>query len=185
MSSQPGKLNDRQQAFVHWYLKLPNATWAAKRAGYSGNERTLGVTGHDLLKNHKIRAEIDRLLETHLPSPKDVIGLISTRATFDVSEYLNEKGQIDVQKLADAGLGHLVKGIKPGREGLEIALVDPQTATKNLARYHRLLGSDVSVDVNTTAVLDRDTLAGLVEQVTAASAETDTQTNQGSEQDDA
>ncbi|MHC4336291.1 MAG: terminase small subunit [Planctomycetota bacterium] len=148
MSSEHNGLNDRQEAFVGYYLKNPNATNAARLAGYSGDANALGVMGHDLLRNPKVRAELERLRKARRLSPDAILDLMESRATMDVTAYTKEDGTLDVQELAAAGLGHLVKGIKPGREGLEIALVDPQAATKNLARYHRLLGADTQVDVS-------------------------------------
>lgn len=54
-------LNARQKAFVLAYRECGNATEAARRAGYSGKAATLGVTGHQLLRNPKIRNELERL----------------------------------------------------------------------------------------------------------------------------
>jgi phage terminase small subunit len=51
-------LNARQRAFIAAYAG--NATEAARVAGYTGSDAVLGVTGHELLKNPKIRAAIDR-----------------------------------------------------------------------------------------------------------------------------
>ena len=93
----------------------------------------------------------------------------------DVTPYVREDGTLDIQALAKAGLGHLVKGIKPGREGVEIALVDPQTATKNLARYHRVLGSDVQIDMSATLEASPDALAALAAQIGIVQASIDTE----------
>jgi phage terminase small subunit len=51
-------LNPRQLAFVRAYAETGNATEAARRAGYAGDDATLGVTGHRLLKNDKVGAEL-------------------------------------------------------------------------------------------------------------------------------
>lgn len=53
--AQP-KLNSRQQKFVDAYSG--NATDAARKAGYSGNDGVLGATAHNLLKNPKIALAI-------------------------------------------------------------------------------------------------------------------------------
>ena len=160
-----GKLTDKQAAFVHYYVQSKNGTRAAKLAGYEGNDRTLGQVGYENLSKPEIRSAIDKILRDRLPSAADILDLMSVRATMDVTPYLADDGTLDIQALAKDGLGHLVKGIKPGREGVEIALVDPQTATKNLARYHRILGSDVQVDVSATLEASPDTLAALAAQI--------------------
>lgn len=51
-------MNDRQQLFVAEYVKLRNATEAAKRAGYSSNRAK--QTGSELLRKPEIAAAIER-----------------------------------------------------------------------------------------------------------------------------
>lgn len=51
-------LNGRQKKFVNAYLKEPNGTKAAISAGYSKNGAE--VQAHGLLRNPKIKAEIDK-----------------------------------------------------------------------------------------------------------------------------
>jgi len=56
-------LSRRQEACIREFEACNgNASLAAKRAGYSGNANTLGVTANrDLLKNPKIKSELARL----------------------------------------------------------------------------------------------------------------------------
>ncbi|HUW10208.1 MAG TPA: hypothetical protein VM537_10790, partial [Anaerolineae bacterium] len=65
------------------------------------------------------------------------------------------------------GLGHLVTGVKRTRDGPEVTLTDPQTATKTLARYHRLLRDQVDVTIEDRTTPSRDVLDSLVQQVAA------------------
>lgn len=166
--SETTKLTDKQTAFVEWYCKLLNATEAARRAGYAGNSHTLEQVGHENLSKPEIRAEIDRRLKTSIPSADEVLSRIAARAHVDITPYLDDEQRIDVQALADAGLGHLVVGVKPGRNGVEITLASPETASKMLARYHRLLDRHVELDVTSTVGLDGDTLATLAAQIAVA-----------------
>jgi phage terminase small subunit len=53
-------LNDNQRRFIDEYMVDRNATQAAIRAGYA--DGSAAVTGHRLLRNANIRAEIDRKL---------------------------------------------------------------------------------------------------------------------------
>lgn len=168
-------LNDRQQAFIAFYLKNPNATNAARLAGYEGDELALGVTGHRLLRSAKVRDEIDRLRKERRMTPDAVLDMIEGTASVDLTPYLREDMTLDVQALGAAGLGYLVEGVKPGRNGTEIALASPQMARKMLARHHKLLGADVQVDASTTVSVDTEALAGLVDQLTAAQAQSDTE----------
>lgn len=51
-------MNQRQERFVHAYLKDPNATQAAIKAGYS--KKTAGQIGGRLLKDVQIRAAVEK-----------------------------------------------------------------------------------------------------------------------------
>ncbi len=55
------KLTTRQQAFVEHYAADPNATKAARLAGYSGDEAALASSGSTLLRNPKVRAALKAL----------------------------------------------------------------------------------------------------------------------------
>lgn len=48
------KLTPKQSLFVKEYLKTGNATESARRAGYAGNDVTLGQVGADNLKKPQI-----------------------------------------------------------------------------------------------------------------------------------
>lgn len=50
------KLNERQLRFVEHYLADPNATKAARAAGYTGSDAVLASTGSTLLRNPKVAA---------------------------------------------------------------------------------------------------------------------------------
>jgi len=155
----------KQEMFIVWYVKLLNATRAAGRAGYGGDRHTLEEQGSRLLRNVEIRAEIDRLLREKIMSADELLGRVTDTAVADVTPYIGADGRLDVQALAADGLGHLVVGVKPGREGVEYALASPQVARKLLARYHRLLGDRVDVDISGTATLDKAALDTLAAQI--------------------
>ena len=161
-----GKFTVKQTAFIGWYCKLLNATRAAEKAGYAGNGHTLEQQGYQLLRNIEIRAAIDRLLEESIPSPKAVLSRIGSRAVADLGAYYDSEGTLDLAALKRDSLSHLVKGANVGRDGVSWALVDPQTATKTLARYHKLLGADTQVDISTGS-LDANDIAALAQQIAA------------------
>jgi len=161
-------LSDRQLAFVAWYVKLLNGTRAARRAGYTGDANTLGVTAHDLLTNPKVRAAVDEALRDNLPSPGELLSRIGEQATVDLAPYIRADGTVDVDALNADGLGHVIDGSKPGRNGPELSFTSPQAAQKMLATYHKLLGADVQVDVTTSVDIDRGSLDALAAQLRAA-----------------
>jgi len=169
--SQADKLTPKQSAFVTWYVKLLNATRAAEKAGYTGDNDTLRQVGSENLAKPYIKAEIDRRIKASIMPADELLSRVTSTAKMDVSPYTRPDGTIDVQSMADDGLGHLIVGSKPGRNGAEITLANPQTARKMLAGYHRLLGQDVSIDVTASLDASVDTLAALAGQIAAAQAE--------------
>ena len=58
-------LTPRQRRFVEEYLKDLNATQAATRAGYKGNEATVGPVACKLLKLHKVAQVIAQAQAKH------------------------------------------------------------------------------------------------------------------------
>jgi len=52
-------LTPRQRIFVETYSAIPNATNAAKEAGYRGTENTLSVIGHENLGKLKIKMALE------------------------------------------------------------------------------------------------------------------------------
>lgn len=61
------KLTPKEKKFCQYYVELGNATEAYIKAGYTAKtKQTAGVMGHRLLKNTKIKEEIDRLMQKEL-----------------------------------------------------------------------------------------------------------------------
>lgn len=170
--SQGPKLTDKQELFIHWYCILLNATEAAARAGYEGDRMTLANVGSENLGKPYVRAEIDRRLKAAIPSADEVLNRVSQRAMVDVTPYLREDMTLDVVRMRDEGVGHLVTGVKRTREGPEVTLTDPQTATKTLARYHRLLGDQLDVTIHDRTTPTQDDIARLAQQLAAAAQAT-------------
>ena len=167
MTDDGSNLTTKQQEFIHYYVKYHNATRAAGLAGYEGDDNALGVAGHRLLRDAKIRTEIDRLFREQVPSADETLQLIGTAAKFDPTPYLQDDMTLDVHKMGQDGLGTVIEGVKPGRYGPEVTLASPQTAQKMLAQYHRLLRQQVDMDVTATASMDAADIANLAQQLAA------------------
>lgn len=61
MTERP--LTERQKRFAEAWVRLGNATAAAREAGYKGSDNALGVQGHDNLKKPKLVEYIRQLGE--------------------------------------------------------------------------------------------------------------------------
>lgn len=56
-------LTPKQRAFADYYIECGNATEAARRAGYKGNNITLGAVGAENLKKPQIAAYIAEIVK--------------------------------------------------------------------------------------------------------------------------
>jgi hypothetical protein len=88
---RPDHLNDRQRAFVDAYLVDPNASKAARAAGYSA--KTARQIGERLLTNVDVAAEVarrqaERAARAKLTADR-VLGEIDTLATSDVGDLFD------------------------------------------------------------------------------------------------
>ena len=163
-------MTDLQRAWLAHYLVSLNATDAARRAGYDcENAGSYRVIGHENLV--KLRPVIDARLRELLPSPEAVLRRIEQIAFADVGPFIGEDGLLDIHGLVEAEQSYLVTGIGPVRDGIRYDLADQLAALKMLARYHKLLSSDVTVRVEAEEPVTKDVLDSLVAQVMALEAQ--------------
>jgi phage terminase small subunit len=103
---------DRRARFVTNYVKCLNATQAAKEAGYS--EKSAHVQGCQLLKNPKIRQEIDVLLNRRLKkdelSAERILEELRRIALFDLREFYQEDGNFKPVKEWTEEMGAVLAG---------------------------------------------------------------------------
>lgn len=92
------ELNDKQERFCVEYCVDLNATQAAKRAGYEGDDATLGVTGSRLLKNDKVSERISQLKANQYKKIEnkadDVLRELMRMGYSDPRELFTETGAI-------------------------------------------------------------------------------------------
>ena len=67
------ELTTKQRLFVEAYLANPNATEAARRAGYAGTDNALAVIGHKMLTNAKIRDFVEGRVEEAIITSEEVL----------------------------------------------------------------------------------------------------------------
>jgi phage terminase small subunit len=134
-------LTDKQQLFVEHYLACLNATEAAARAGYQGKRNILAVTGHENLRNPKIRAAIDaRMAELVMPAD-EVLFRLSEQASGSMADFMSLKGRgvgLDLKKATLADKLHLVKKYSKTKQGVSIELYDAHAAQSLLGKHHGL-----------------------------------------------
>lgn len=156
------KLTNKQRLFVEFYLSNGlNATDAARRAGYKGNDVTLAAVGWENLRKPQIKSQIDQRLREAAMGADEVLFRITQVAqgvdTVDVMtiEYATETDPdgttftrpilvADLDKIKSLGLGKMIRSIKQTRAGaIQIEWHDPQKALELLGRHHKLFTDQV------------------------------------------
>jgi phage terminase small subunit len=137
-----GKLTAKQQCFIDEYLQSGNATDAARKAGYQGDDNTLGVTGYDNLRNPKIAKVLQaRINQSGLTADETLRG-IADIARGDLSAFFNVAGGIpilDFEKAEKEGKLPLLKKLTVAEGKITFELYDKQRALETFAKYHGLL----------------------------------------------
>ena len=103
------KLTDKQQAFINHYLITLNGTEAARRAGYKGNDVTLASVAYENLRKPHLREEIDNRLNALTMSADEALLRMTQIARGDLSQYIYNDGDIDIQALKENDDGRLLK----------------------------------------------------------------------------
>jgi phage terminase small subunit len=142
-------LTGKQQAFVNAYLGPANfnATEAARLAGYAGNDATLAAVGYENLRKPQIAEAINIRLTESSMSSHEVLKRLGEQARSEYSKYLSSDGSVNLDELIDDNKGHLIKGVKHTKYGLQIEFYDSQAALITLAKHHGLLTDTLKIKV--------------------------------------
>lgn len=166
-------LTAKQRLFVEHFLGRANsnATQAAILAGYP--ERSAASVGWENLRKPEIAAAISaRYAEAALPA-NETLARLGEQARNEASRFFDVsdgRGYVDLQGLKDAGLMHLVKGIKNTEHGQEILFYDAQAALVQIGRHHKLFtdktehGGEIGIIERAAQTLRQKLLPGDVEE---------------------
>jgi len=155
-------LTDKQRLFCLYYVKSFNATQSYLKA-YGCSYESAMVKGSELLRNVKVREEIQRLKELKMQqiavSEEDMVEFHMRVAFADIGDYVSfgqeevpvmgifgpvvdKKGnqvtkKVNVVRLKDSSKvdTQLIKEVKEGREGISIKLLDRCKSLEWLNRY--------------------------------------------------
>lgn len=131
-------LTNKQKAFVEEYLQDFNATRAAERAGYSGDDSSLAAQGSRLLRNVKVAKKISERLQAAAMSADEVLDRLAEQARGEYASYIQDDGMVDLSQLVADGKAHLIKAIRPNKYGYSIEFYDAQSALALIGKHHRL-----------------------------------------------
>lgn len=147
--SEEVKLTGKQRLFIAAYLGDAhfNATEAARIAGYKGNGNTLGVTAYDLLRNPKIKEQIDGSLAALTMPGNVVLKQLTDIATASIEDVLDDDGRFDFERAKESGKLPLVKKLKRTRtkegETVEFEMYSAHEALRDLGKHHKLFADRI------------------------------------------
>lgn len=113
-SSEP-RLSPKEKAWAHWWVKSQNATEAARRAGYKGDDNSLAVIGHKNLIKAKIQEYI--------------------RITYPEGRTAEEKLIADGEEVM-MFLTKVMRGEEKDQFGLDPSLKDRLSAAEKLGKIY-------------------------------------------------
>lgn len=103
-------LTEKQRFFCIYYIRNFNATQSYLKA-YGGTVNTAGVEGYRLLRNPKVKAEIDMMKELKkealMLSEEDIVERYMRIAFADMTDFI-EFGQRDIPIMTKDGPAHMV-----------------------------------------------------------------------------
>ncbi len=142
------ELTNKQKAFIEEYLRCWNATEAARRAEYQGNDATLASVGCENLRKPKIASRIQQRLAAKVMSADEVLSRLAEQARVDIGPYMDEDGNLDIGLLKRDGKTHLIKRYEKtkalaGLERVRVETYDAQAALVHLGRHHGLFKDKV------------------------------------------
>lgn len=148
-------LNDRQRLFLAAYLADPNATEAARKAGYKQPHST----GPRMLKNPEVRAAIDARIGRAALKAERVLGLLAELAAGSIEPLLRFDGDgkwtVDLAQAKRLGALRLVRRIRPTPHGLAVEIHDPIRALELIGRHLGLWKDATPVEEDRLAELVR------------------------------
>jgi len=146
-------LTNKQRVFVEAYLTTWNATEAARRAGYAGNDVTLGAIGYENLKKPQIEEFVEKRISEKAMSADEVLLRLGEIARGSLKPFTKTRDDDiwpDLTAEEAQANFHLLKKIKPkrrvgGKPGdewveteVEIEIHDPVRALELLGKHHKL-----------------------------------------------
>ncbi|MDB8553996.1 terminase small subunit [Turicibacter sanguinis] len=156
-----GDLTKKQRLFCFYYIEDFNATRAYKRA-YECDYETAMASGSRMLRNVKVKHEIDRLTEECLQEKEIDSKLISKRVLqkfMDIAfANINDFIEVEIrERERDDGSvvrwnniivyeefdGSIVSEISQGKDGIKVKLADKMRALGFLAKYNNVLSADI------------------------------------------
>ena len=146
-------LTNKQRVFVEQYLRVWNATEAARRAGYSDPEQS----GWENKNKLEVKAAIAARLAEHKLSADEVLARLSDMAMGSMGDFVSAANmeiegdlirldEIDLAKARQAGKLHLIKSLSITDKGTKVELYDARAALELLGKHYELFSENKPED---------------------------------------
>ncbi len=142
------QLSEVHKRFVDSYIHCLNYRKAYQDAYPLANADTANTNGSRLASYPEVKQAIVEQLKLYSKDKSETLHRILQLLDFDLTNYLSWDYKVDIDKLNQAGLGWIIKGIKQMKFGTEIVLMDKDRALENLAKIHMLFNDSATVNVN-------------------------------------
>lgn len=149
-------LTPKQELFVSEYLQSFNATDAARRAGYEGNDVTLASVGYENLRKPQIAEAISRRLSEAAMGADEVLMRLAQHGRADMGKWMSDDGEIDIAAMKRDKATHLIHKVeRTERSGetkdggtwshvtAKVELHPAQAALGLLGKHHKLFADKV------------------------------------------
>lgn len=145
-------LTAKQQIFITEYLRCWNATEAARRAGYANPN----VEGPKNTVKPSIAAAIAAELDRRKMGADEALARTAAIARFDITEWIDEDGRLDIDGIRAAGLGHCLRKVKTTQRQrasgdvvttVEVEAYPADAAHDKLLRHHGQYNDKLAVDL--------------------------------------
>lgn len=162
-------LNARQRRFIEEYIVDLNATRAAERAGYSGDDNTLSSVGYRLLKKAEIAEAVEERLEQMAMSAEEATVRMARWGRGTLAHFIrvverdeeDEPSRVVIDLTSDGARQHfhLIKRLKQTTKWtdngltstLEIEIHDAKDAVKHILQAHGKVVDRVEHTIGTDA----------------------------------
>lgn len=141
-------LSEAHKRFVDSYVHCLNYRKSYQDAFGLTNVNSAKVLGCQLAAQPEVKLAIVERLKLFSIDKSETLQRIISLIQFDISDYMNFDATLNVDRLKEAGLGWLIKAVKPTRFGTEYVLMDKDRALENLAKIHSLFNDNATVNVN-------------------------------------
>jgi phage terminase small subunit len=162
------ELTAKHKAFCNEYLTNGfNGTHAAIKAGYT--ESCATSTASEILTYPNVKEYIRITLDSVVGTMKDVLEkrIIETyykRAFYDIAQFMNSDGEINIDDINEAGFGCIIDGVKKAKtvttgenfdkvESAVYELADRDKALAQLTKYMNLINEKIDLDITTKVIL--------------------------------